>query len=399
MTDEMKNVMRGGMWCLIMATLFLACSEAIIDPKTPGSGLTNRDVVIRDTVLFAVSDTSFLTRIATDPLYDVNGAFVLPLQQSSVGKAGNYIARSLMKFFPPIRDTINVLSAKLTLKFLSWRGDSAGTFAFGIHKVNVGWSQDTLKWDAVNGTGFFDPTPLSVYTSTIGPDTQTITINLDTALVRSWYRSDITSSGILLAPTAASSLIRGFAAFDHDSSTYGPKLQVIARGISQGALIDTTTFTTAIDCYVADVSPFNMLTDHLYTQAGVAYRSSLKFDVSSLPRGAIVNTAELLLVSDPAITKISKFTANPQPTVHARTADSSKYQATGSTGTISSGTTYAFDVRLQMQQWVGGYNYGLLLRQPNVNEFGTLDLFGFYSSEAANASVRPRIKVKYAVFQ
>ena len=142
-----------------------------------------------------------------------------------------------------------------------------------------------------------------------------------------------------------------------------------------------------------------MLTDHLYTQAGVAYRSSLKFDVSSLPRGAIVNTAELLLVSDPAITKISKFTANPQPTVHARTADSSKYQATGSTGTISSGTTYAFDVRLQMQQWVGGYNYGLLLRQPNVNEFGTLDLFGFYSSEAANASVRPRIKVKYAVFQ
>ncbi len=399
MTDEMKNVMRGGMWCLIMATLFLACSEAIIDPKTPGSGLTNRDVVIRDTVLFAVSDTSFLTRIATDPLYDVNGAFVVPLQQNSVGKAGNYVARSLMKFFPPIRDTINVLSAKLTLKFLSWRGDSAGTFAFGVHKVNVGWSQDTLKWDAVNGTGFFDPTPLNVYSSTVGPDTQTITIDLDTALVRSWYRSDITSNGILLAPTAATSLIRGFAAFDHDSSTYGPKLQVIARGISQGALIDTTTFTTSIDCYVADVNPFNVLNDHLYTQAGVAYRSSLKFDVSSLPRGAIVNTAELLLVSDPGITKISKFTASPQPIVHARTADSSKYLTTGSAGTISSGTTYSFDVRLQVQQWVGGYNYGLLLRQPNANEYGTLDLFGFYSSEAANASMHPRIKVKYAVFQ
>ncbi len=121
--------------------------------------------------------------------------------------------------------------------------------------------------------------------------------------------------------------------------------------------------------------------------------------MSSLPRGAIVNTAELLLVSDPGITKISKFTASPQPIVHARTADSSKYLTTGSAGTISSGTTYSFDVRLQVQQWVGGYNYGLLLRQPNANEYGTLDLFGFYSSEAANASMHPRIKVKYAVFQ
>ncbi|MBI5471794.1 MAG: DNRLRE domain-containing protein [Ignavibacteriae bacterium] len=381
-----------------MATLFLACSEAIIDPKTPGSGLTQRDVVIRDTVLVAVSDTTFLKRLSTDPVYDESGSYVV-LGQNLMGKTGNYAARALIRFTLPVRETVNVVSAKLSLKLLSWRGDSASSFEANIYKVKAGWTSYGILWDSTNSPAFFDATPLRTLTlATVGPDTQTITFDLDTALVRIWLRSE-TTYGLGFVPSSVGNLIRGFASFDHDSSAYRPSLQIVAEGTSSTHPRDTSSYTNGMDGYVANVSPFTILSDHIYSQAGIVYRSSLKFDVSALPRGAVINTAELQLVSDPAITKISKFTTSPLPSVHARTAGDTVYLATGSTGSISSGSTYSFDIRTQMQLWVGGTNYGLLVRQPSANELGTLDLFSFYGMRAVNESLRPRIKVKYAVFQ
>lgn len=394
MTDEMKIVAKGILCCLIIAALFIACSESITNPATPGSGLFTRNVVIKNDTLYPTTDTTFLQRVATD-------AFLFsPLQANWIGKNGNYTAYTALRFYPLVRDTINVLSAKLTLRLVTWRGDSSGTFAFTVHKILNTWDQTTLKWPTADSTGFYETTPRgNPYSASLGPDTQKITINLDTAMVREWYRSGVTSFGFLLKPAPGCTIMRGIHAFDFDSTGFWPQLEVIARGTST-TISDTTRLQVGADTYVAEVSPFNLSPDHLFTQAGIAYHAKMKFDFSRIPRGSIVNSAELLLEKDPALTKINKFTKNSQPEVYTLVStDSSVFESPGALGDVKSGNTYKFDVRRAAQLWVNGTNYGLLLRQPDTNELSTLDVFAFYSKEAANPAQRPRILVTYTVFE
>ncbi len=392
--DEMNIVTKGTLCCLIIAAFFVGCSESITNPATPGSGLFTRTVLIKNDTLYSTTDTTFLHRVATD------GILFSPLSANWVGKNGNYIAYTALRFYPPARDTINVLSAKLTLRLVTWRGDSSGIFALTVHKILSNWDQTKLTWPMADSTGFYEIAPRGTpYSASLGPDTQKITITLDTAMVREWYRSGVTSYGFLLKPAAGCTIMRGIHSFDFDSTGFWPKLEVVARGTSTTAR-DTTTLQVGADTYVADVSPFNLLPDHLFTQAGIAYRSKIKFDVSRIPRGSIINSAELLLENDPALTKTNKFTKSAQPGVYTlATTDSSVYETTGALGTVKSGSTYKFDVRRAAQLWVNGANYGMLLRQPDTNELSTLDVFAFYSKEAANPAQRPRILVTYTVFE
>lgn len=401
MIDEMKNFLGKGLCGLIIAMTFTSCSESITNPNTPGSRLFNRDVLVRDTILVATGDTTFLLRIAADQLADPNGVFLPPLRQNLVGKAGNYTAYSTIRFFPPARDTINVLSARLILRMVSWQGDSSGTFGFTAHKINMNWTQTTLTWDSVSMSGFFEAASRGSYTGPVGPDTTVLSVSIDTALVREWYRTGVVNYGLLLMPTPTATIIRGFHAFDVDSLQFQPKLEVIARN-TRNTVTDTTILQGGTDTYVANVNPFTIQNDRVYTQAGIAYRSRMTFDVSGFPPGSIINSAELLMERDPTITRISRFTASPAPAVHALlSADSSRYESTGANGSLVLGTanTFTFDVRRQVQRWVTGSNYGLLLRQPHTQEAGTLDLYAFHGSRSANPAVRPRIIVKYSVFR
>jgi hypothetical protein len=394
MSDGMKKGLMGILGCLVVALVVSACSESITNPLTPGSGLTRTDVTIRYTELYPVRDTTYFQRMPMD------GLLFTPLTQNLVGRTGNYTAYTAIRFYPIANDTINVLSAKLTLRLLSWRGDSSGTFGFTVHKILASWAQGTATWDSLSSNSFYESGTRGSYSSTVGPDTQDITIDLDTALVRSWYVTGNTSYGILLKPSSSCSIIRGIHAFDVTPDSVMPKLVVRTQG-TRSTTIDTLKYQVGADTYGANVSPFNTPTNRLFSHAGIVYRSKLWFDVSKLPAGAIISSATLSLVRDPALSSTSRFTTAPQPVVHAGTsADSSLFESTSSGGTIKAGTsnTYIFDVRRQTQLWVNGSNFGLILRQPDLNEFGTLDVYSFFSKEAADSTLRPRIEVKYTTF-
>lgn len=393
----MKNRGREIGICLITAGLLAACSESITNPDTPGSGLLIRDVVIRDTVVTAISDTTFLHRIAADPF------LLSPLTRDLVGKDGSYKAYAAIRFsVVSPRDTITVLSATMILRLITWQGDTTGLFSFNVHSINTGWREDTLRWNQVNSPGFFDPALIKgEYSGRLSADTEYIRVTLDTAMVREWFRTNTTANnGILLVPKPNCTMIRGIGAFDVDADTVQPSLQVIARG-PNAAKNDTIMIRIGSDSYVADADPFPLNPERILTQAGIAYRSKLLFDVSQIPRGSIISSAQLLLEGIPGANRISKFTTTPQPIVNALlSADSTNFESTFAAGSIAgTGNSFAFDVRRQVQLWVNGHNYGLILRQPTTNELSTLDLFTFYSNNAPNPDLRPRIKLKYTVFK
>ncbi len=136
----------------------------------------------------------------------------------------------------------------------------------------------------------------------------------------------------------------------------------------------------------------------MYVQSGVVYRSTLSFDVSPIPTGAIVNSAEMLLEVNPTASKITKFTGDETIAAHLLTSstDNNSFENVGLLGSkATSSNVFSFDARGAVQLWVNGTNNGFLLRTTNLSEFSSFDLYPFYNQTASDPSLRPRLIVVY----
>jgi hypothetical protein len=371
-----------------LAVMFAACSDTPTESNSVGDSLLSKNLVVRDTTLQSVASTSFRKYTPMDSRVNL------------VGHHGNYSAYTALQFFSsgfPNRDTIQVVSATLKLRLVSWFGDSTGTFAFDVHKVTQSWAQQTLQWDSIQ-TGFYESSVVrGSYSGGIVADTEFISVSLDTSMVREWLQpATVTSYGIILVPTTSCSIVRGINEFDYDSTQYYPTLLVIARN-NAGTVQDTATYASGGDTFAGNIDDLSSNPSLLYLQAGVVYRSTIKFDVSGIARGSLIQSAELLLVRDPATTILTKFSGDPAISAHVLMGtDSSNFEASSTTGQQVSGTdTFSVDLRHAVQLWIKGPNYGLLLRTTSLKEFESFDLYTFHTQAAASPAVRPRLKIRY----
>jgi hypothetical protein len=371
------------------AVLVAACSDDLTEATALRAAFIRTDVTIRDTTILPTVTSTFRQRLG------MNGRL------NQLGRSGGYEASTLLQFLSsyfPQRDTVIVVSARLTLRLEGWFGDSTGTLAFTVHKISQEWRAPTARWDSLPA---FDPAVRGSYSGPVSADTEKITIDLDTAMVREWLnQSSFTQNGIILVPTAACNTIRGVHIFEYDSVTYYPTLQIIARNAG-GTVQDTTSFNAGVDTFVGNVDNPVASDERLFTQSGVVFRSRLHFDVSFIPRGAIVNTAELSLIRDPATSRLTRFSPDSlllMGTLVSAT-DSSRVDGTIASGVISgpAADSVKFDVRRPVQLWIVGNNNGLLFRNSAVNELSSFSLFSFYNERAAAASARPKLRIRYAV--
>jgi hypothetical protein len=381
--------------CTVAATIALGsgCSEELTDANSIGGQFIAANLIIRDTTIVATSSSTVKTFVPMDGRLNL------------VGKSGDYTAITAMQFFPaffPQRDTITVVTATLRLRIVGWFGDSTGTLAFDVHKITKGWSQSFVTWDSVQ-SGFYESgTGRGSFSGTIQADTQFISIELDTAMVREWFLPlTVSSYGIVLVPTASSNVVGSIHGFDFDSTQFQPSLEVVVRNPA-GTVRDTSRFTFGQDAFVGNID--NLATDpqHMYVQAGVVYRSTVLFDVSFIPRGAIINQAELQLTRNPALSRLSRFTGDKVIAAHLRLgdADTSRFDFTGVTGRADENLPLIMaDVTRYAQSWVKGPNYGLIIRATNQTEFSSFQLQVFHNETAADADKRPRLRIFYAAEQ
>ncbi|MDH3253042.1 MAG: hypothetical protein OEM41_09645, partial [Ignavibacteria bacterium] len=180
-------------------------------------------------------------------------------------------------------------------------------------------------------------------------------------------------------------------------STY-PTLIIDALGPS--GVRDTAEYNFGSDTFVGNIDNLDADPTLIYAQAGVVYRSTLMFDLGFIPRGAIINSAEMLLTLDRATTRLSKVTVDSAVAAHAvssptdvRVIESSSVLGRRKADFAS---TYSFDLRRATQLWANGRNYGIVLRVPTVQEFSSFDVFTFFTQNAAD-SLRPRLKVLYTI--
>ncbi len=374
------------------------CSEEPTEANSPVADLPLAGFITRDTTLPALHGTYVRQHTTMDGYINL------------VGTTGSYTAIAALQFTPgnfPAQDTIAVFSATLTLHAFTWYGNPGAPFGFTVHRINQSWSSYTLTWDSVQ-TGFYESLPRGSYNGPLVGDTTLITVSLDTAMVREWFATPTTTTttqfGIVLVPTASTqNAIRGFAEFGvGDSTSYYPTLKVIKGNVS-GTSLDTSVYNGGQDTFLGNDDHGTAPSPSLYVQGGVVYRSALWFDISSIPRGAILNSAVLSLDLDYASSHISKFVTDTSLSAQLL-GDSTTFTsfATENSSTFGrkiagSASTFEFKIRATAQSWVRGPNYGILIRVPTAREFTTPDLYVFYSNTASTPALRPRLRLVYSI--
>jgi len=385
--------------CAALLCALDGCSDEPTAANAPIVALPLTNLAVRDTTIVATGSSTYKQYIP------MNG------NDNFIGRSGNYTAMALIQFAPtsfPARDTALVFGASITLRFDTWFGDSAGQLSFNIYKINLPWNESTLTWDTVQAPGFYEQyTTRGTYSAGAGKDTQSVTIPLDTALVRGWLSTQTststTSFGILLVPTSSCSIIRGFRQYIYatDSATLAPNpsLQIIA-GSPSGTPRDTAAYAVAYDTWVGNIENLATNPQLIYLQSGVDYRSTLSFDVSFIPRGAVINSANLLLTSDPATTRFTRFTTDSTFMLATALSPSDRtlldfYPVSGGRR-AGSLLTWNADMTRPVQLWLKAANYGVGLKPNVTGDTGSFELLTFFNEKAPPA-LRPRLKLKYSV--
>lgn len=382
----------------VLALALSGCSDEPTAANAPLVALPLTNLTVHDTTIVATGSSTYRQNIPR------NGTVNL------VGRSGNYTAMALIQFSStgfPARDTALVFGAKLTLRFETWFGDSSGQFSFNMYRISLPWGETTVTWDTVQAPGFYEQyTSRGSYSAGAGKDTQTVTIPLDTAMVRQWLATPTSTTntryGILLVPTGACSIIRGFHEYgyltDSASAGYYPTLQIIA-GSPAGAPRDTASYAVSFDTWVGNIENLATNPQLIYVQSGVDYRSTLSFDVSFIPRGAVINSANLLLTSDPATTRVTRFMTDSsfQLSTNVSAIDRTILDFYPVSGARRGGTilTYTVDMTRPVQLWTREPNYGVTLRPNSSFDETSFELLTFFN-EKAPPSLRPRLKLKYS---
>jgi hypothetical protein len=380
----------------VISLLWVSCNE---EPTSVGIGLlTSKDLTQVDTsMITSVTGSSFRKPINTGSSENL----LVGKYRTEAGKT--FEAKALIRFIgiPDTLKSATVLSANLILKSRYRFGEPQGILSFTVHKMIQGWTEYGITWDSIS-TASYEPTVRGSFSSAIA-DSDSVAISLDPSLISDWFQAAADSQaieGIVLAPTDASNKIVGFSSFQSSDASRVPELLVTFL-ISGSTVQDSLLFASGEDTHVANIDNLTSDPNLLYVQAGVAYRSRLKFDVSSVPTHAGIHQAMLELTLSPSTSILSSTSR-----LNSQSVDSlfSFFLVTTDSVDNSSlvighrlnpdSAVYSFVITPDVQRWINGKpNLGVQIE--TWTEASMLDLFTFYLN-SENASLRPRLRIVYS---
>ncbi len=380
---------------LILGILFFGCKD---EPSEIGISLISSDLV---------SVRTFDSQ--TDSL-DQNSSYfktVIPLGAANrllIGKYGNTEASSLLRFIFGLADTlkddvaagniqVNKAWIELTIGYVFV--DSNEVMDFTVHQVNNSWNSSDFTIDSLPKLSY----DMNDISSNKEISDSNYIFNIDPNLVLSWMENAADTSlaknyGIYIKPTANSSKVLGFQAFTVVSSK-AAKLNLEIE--KTGSYVDTINGFIFSDVSLVDGELPVLTPGNIAVQSSISVNSIVAFDLSIVPKGAVINSAKFFVQKD-TVNSISgsSFTNN----LNAYFVEDSTTKEINEGGSFkliySSDGYYAGDISGYVRTWVNDKrNQGVLLRTGNAIE--GLELFILKGSTAANYSERPRLEIVYTV--
>lgn len=383
---------------LFLTTLtFISCSDS---PSSIGS-----DLLTDDNIIIGGID-SYKDSINQRSSYFRD---IISLGSSSrlfLGKKNNLEASILLKFYyvlpdslssPAKNDSLVVIQAKVRLQkgYLFGKNDESQPLDYTVHRVNsnwtVGYTQDSLSM--LN----FDLSDISSDRS-FSDTLYSFLLNTDEAL--RWIKETADTSlsqskGIYIQPSQSSQKIVGFEAF--------------SQGLTNFATLETIVETlngqrdTIYAALIADVSILKENTPlvfekKLVMQSGAGYMSKLFFDISAIPKNAVINNAELILTKDTLSSVLGDDFTKELAAFFVTDSTANSLDSTISVTLSPNDSIYSGLITSYVQRWQSGEsNQGLQIVPAGLIE--GLELFILEGSDAVDISKRPRLKITYTTIR
>ncbi len=384
----------------VLSVLLFACSD---DPSPVGTEI----IPPGDNITIDTLDSYVDTLEQSSNFYS---SFVdLGLSENlMLGKKDNVESSFIQDFYFTMEDTtesdllddsLEIVSAKLTLPITYKYGDESAPFDFSVYAVKGAWGITKFDLDSLNNLDIdyaTDVKLLASYTDT------TVVVDLNTEFVKNMMKTYSDTSldgriyGMYFKPSSICQKILGFQAFS-TTADYNSSVEVVVRRID-GSYQDTLSFGPRSDTHILDAeAPASNNGELTYIQGGIAVSSILKFDVSSLPQNIAINYASLQLtldstqsiIGDPTTTYIGVWVLNDWDT-HLVDSNSSAIYITRDGYSISG------NIGSIVQRWTTGGEENNGIRVFLYNERSYLDKFVIYGSAAADPLKRPRLIINYS---
>ncbi len=392
----MIRFLRFSSFTLFIVVLFVSCNQ---DPTSVGSKLMQN----QDQTTFKKYDTYEFNTPQKTSFYQFNlklgPASKVLLGRNSYAEADLlyrfdiYLADSLWKYIKS--NQLSVTSAWMTMKPTYKLGSTNLNFDFSAHQVRSKWNVIGFDKDSLPNLNYDRTNVLSSLSVT---DTL-VKFDLQPDVVQEWlkWKADSTSApknyGLLLKPTASSQRILGFDAYIPNVTNEIPFLHFILK--KAPSFVDTINVSPFMDVHVLTGSIPTNITD-MVLEGSLAVRSSLFFDITSLPKNIIVNKATMELQRD-SINSTDGIPSTDSLLVYMLADSTTKMMTRDSVVTTilsRKGNLYSGDISWIIQKWLSGTdNQGIKIEM--IREYFSAARIRIYGSEDPNKLLRPRLKITY----
>ncbi|OGU81419.1 MAG: hypothetical protein A2W11_04380 [Ignavibacteria bacterium RBG_16_35_7] len=374
-----------------MSLLHLSCSDS---PSSLGADLLSQDL-INILELDSAKDSLFQSSSTYKKVIALSNADRLLL-----GKKDNVEAGILVKFLIFFADSIKqqiinneltVLSAKVEFTKNYTFGNSSAPIDYSVHQINSSWSTGFTS-DSLTLLSF-DANDISfgkTFTDTIN------TFNFDNQTALNWLKARADSitpidNGLYVKPSMSSEKIIGFQALSIDDLSI-PSLEIVIQ--KAGVYIDTLSYFPSIDLSVISGSLPDVGFENIGIQAGLNSEARLFFNLSSLPKGIVVNYAKLILTIDTIKTITGSSFTNSLRVNYLTDSTSLIIDSTFSLFLDRDSNTFEGSVTSFVQRTlIENNNQGLLLSASD--KLNGVELFAIKGSNAAIFTERPKLQIIY----
>ena len=383
----------------------VSCSQ---DPAAIGSVFVAKDIINLDSL-----DSSKDTLLSSSNTYK----HIIPLGYSTtllLGIKDDNVATMLLRFNFSLSDAMKadlrndslvVTSAAVQLYqcYTYAAADSTQPVDYTVHSVspNTTWTSTGFTVDSLpNVLINKNPTDESISSNVPKIFSDSLfQFNISTDLAKSWLlnfaNSGTPDNGIVVIPTQNSKKIVGFYALTSSTTVSIPYLVVVVKkpGVYDN---DTLKFSTTSDLSVITGNPPQLNpAEDIFVQSSVELESRIKFDLSKVPKNVIINYAELQLTIDLAHSAFGS--SNPPDQLTASFITDSTHIDSLSINIIvltRVGSLYTGNITSYVQNWLSTkINEGIQIRSGTYDT--GLELWALKGSNAADPSVRPRLKIIY----
>jgi hypothetical protein len=378
---------------IILLGLLNSCTD---DPNSVGNALIPENDRLKSTKIETYSES--FTSFQKDSLFFGSSGKIL------LGSYKNISSEALLAFIILLPDSIEeqLTNNEVVLKSSwiemypnYWIGDSTN-FSFTVHKINEHWNPIELNQDTINDIHVsLGPNILESITK---GDT-VIKFSIDNELVENWVRRSFDDTypednGILLAPLSNTGIV-GFQALTSFPSDIYPLLHLEFE--KEGEFIDTVLALPKLDIHIPTGERLLDPVNGVLLQGSINVRGKLKFNIETVPKDVLINSAILDLFVDEANTF--------EGTAETDSIALSFYQNSGSDSIniefgryplVKKDGKYSGNISQFVQRWLDGEpNEGMEVKLTDENR--SASAVSFYNNEHPNESQKPRLTIYYTI--